>query len=92
MRKIRKTPGLLFKSADQSRNQDPCGPDAETRTAGPREHTNEPATLQEKRGQTRPLEERKEEDEISDQKKEDIHQLLPTNHPITILFVLHQDQ
>ncbi|KAJ1199672.1 hypothetical protein NDU88_003505 [Pleurodeles waltl] len=47
-----KTPGILFKRVDRSRNQDPCGPDAETRTAGPREPTNEPATLQEKRGQT----------------------------------------
>ncbi|KAJ1092575.1 hypothetical protein NDU88_005685 [Pleurodeles waltl] len=52
-RKTRKTPGILFKRADRSRNQDPCGPDAETRTAGPGEPTSEPATLQEKRGQTR---------------------------------------
>ncbi|KAJ1163196.1 hypothetical protein NDU88_003659 [Pleurodeles waltl] len=52
-KKIRKMPGLLFKRADRSRNQDPCGPDAEMRTAGPGEHTSEPATLQEKRGQTR---------------------------------------
>ncbi|KAJ1157318.1 hypothetical protein NDU88_010032 [Pleurodeles waltl] len=49
---MRKTPGLLFKGADQSRNEDLCGPNAETRTAGPGEHTSEPATIQEKRGQT----------------------------------------
>ncbi|KAJ1157317.1 hypothetical protein NDU88_010031 [Pleurodeles waltl] len=50
---MRKTSGLLFKGPDRSRNEDPCGPNAETRTAGPGEHTSEPATLQEKRGQTR---------------------------------------
>ncbi|KAJ1167106.1 hypothetical protein NDU88_007499 [Pleurodeles waltl] len=55
-RKTRKTPGILCKRVDRSRNQDPCGPNSETRTVGPGEPTSEPATLQEKRGQTRPRE------------------------------------
>ncbi|KAJ1132197.1 hypothetical protein NDU88_010524 [Pleurodeles waltl] len=52
-RKIWKMPGLSIQRPDRSRNQDPCGPDTETRTAGPGEPTSEPATLQEKRGQAR---------------------------------------
>ncbi|KAJ1202365.1 hypothetical protein NDU88_006165 [Pleurodeles waltl] len=53
MRKIWKTPGLSIQRPDRSRNQDHCGPDTETRTAGPGEPTSEPATLQEKHGQAR---------------------------------------
>ncbi|KAJ1122653.1 hypothetical protein NDU88_001138 [Pleurodeles waltl] len=45
--------GTLLHSQDRSRNQDPCGPDTEPRTAGPGEHTSEPATLQGKRGHAR---------------------------------------
>ncbi|KAJ1117306.1 hypothetical protein NDU88_005506 [Pleurodeles waltl] len=37
----------------RSQDQEPWRPVAETRNAGPGEHTSEPATLQEKRGQTR---------------------------------------
>ncbi|KAJ1208015.1 hypothetical protein NDU88_003405 [Pleurodeles waltl] len=81
MRRIRKTPGLVFESLDWGRSQDSCGPNTKTRTAGPGEHTSEPATLQEKRGQVRPLEEKKEEDEVIGQKNEDTHQPLPTSHP-----------
>ncbi|KAJ1187035.1 hypothetical protein NDU88_003814 [Pleurodeles waltl] len=51
--------------ADRSRNRDPCGPDAETRTVGSGEHTSEPATLQEKRGQTRS---KKREEKGTDQR------------------------
>ncbi|KAJ1213658.1 hypothetical protein NDU88_001290 [Pleurodeles waltl] len=92
MRKIRRTPGLIFKSPDWSRNQDSCGPDTETRIAGPGEHTNEPAMLQEKRGQARPLEEKKEEDGISGRKNEDPQQPLPTSHPSTTPLRLYKEQ
>ncbi|KAJ1150319.1 hypothetical protein NDU88_003113 [Pleurodeles waltl] len=51
MRRIRKTPGLVFESLDWGRSQDSRGPDTKTRTAGPGEHMSEPATPQEKRGQ-----------------------------------------
>ncbi|KAJ1196907.1 hypothetical protein NDU88_000770 [Pleurodeles waltl] len=54
-KRIRKTPGLVFESLDGGRSQESFGPDTKTRTAGPGEHTSEPATLQEKHGQARDL-------------------------------------
>ncbi|KAJ1160017.1 hypothetical protein NDU88_000519 [Pleurodeles waltl] len=50
---IRKTPGPVSDSLESNGSPDSCGFDNVKRITGPGEHTNEPATLQEKRGQAR---------------------------------------
>ncbi|KAJ1145584.1 hypothetical protein NDU88_011870 [Pleurodeles waltl] len=54
---LRKTSGPVSANLESSRSPESCGFDNVKRITGPGEHTNEPATLQEKRGQARPLKE-----------------------------------
>ncbi|KAJ1193914.1 hypothetical protein NDU88_003210 [Pleurodeles waltl] len=49
--RLSEIPGTPGRKAD--RNRTSPSPDPVTKTAGPGEHTSEPATLQQKRGQTR---------------------------------------
>ncbi|KAJ1143684.1 hypothetical protein NDU88_009989 [Pleurodeles waltl] len=50
-RTIRKTPGPVSDNLGRSRSPESCGFNSVDRITGPGEHTNEPAKLQEKRGQ-----------------------------------------